>query len=388
MANIHPFRAWRYTARAGPLDQLATQPYDTIPSDLERAYRASGPNNLVWLILPGGDYAGAAARLDTWIADGILAQDDSAALYVYEQRFRLPDSGETLVRRSLIGLGDLEPYGRVVHRHELTLDAPVADRLALLQHTRAQFGSIFLMYPDAEGRVDRLLGEAADDEPAARFLDHQETAHVLWRIADPRWIEAAQRAMCKMPLVIVDGHHRYEAALRYGREPRVMMALVNLYSPGLRTLAAHRVVSGLPAFPREKLLHMSAPVDDLRTAWNATPPGRVRFGMALVDGLRLMELENPEGALNLSVLHERVLHAMLGITPEAVARRRFVAPCRGIDAAMAQVASGAAQAAFLVEPLDVREVARMALSGRTLPQKSTDFYPKLTSGVTIYRFNP
>jgi uncharacterized protein (DUF1015 family) len=142
-------------------------------------------------------------------------------------------------------------------------------------------------------------------------------------------------------------------------------------SPGLRTLAAHRIVSGLREIPR-----LGERVDRLDFG---APPGRVRFGMALAGELRQIELDRPEGALNLTVLHDRVLRGMLGI-------REFVRPCRGMDAAIALVEGGEAQAAFLVEPLEVAEVARLALAGKTLPQKSTDFYPKLASGVTIYRF--
>jgi uncharacterized protein (DUF1015 family) len=364
MANVHPFRPWRYTATAGPLEELATQPYDTIPAELERAYRASGPHNLVWLILPEGDYAGAAARLDEWVREGVLAQDETPAFYGYEQRFVLPGTGERLVRRGFIGLGDLEEYGPVVHRHELTLAAPVADRLELLRHTRAQFGSIFMMYPDAEGAVERLL----EGDGVGNWSDHQGTEHRVWRIEDTAGIVAAMR---DKPLVIVDGHHRYEAALRYGRERRVMMCFVRMESPGLRTLAAHRVVSGLTESRVEELMRLGRRVDSVDFA---APAGRVRFGMALPGGLWQIELPRGEGQLNLTVLHERVLNGA------------SYAPCRGIETAIGLVESGRAQAAFLVEALEVSEVARLALAGKTLPQKSTDFYPKLASGVTIYRF--
>jgi uncharacterized protein (DUF1015 family) len=362
MANVYPFRAWRYSAKAGPIDKLATQPYDTIPPELEASYRGSGPHNLVWLIRPDGDYARAAARLDAWTASGILEQDRTPALYGYEQRFRLPGTGEELVRRGFIGLSELAPYGRGVYRHERTLEGPVADRLELLRHTRAQFGSIFVMYPDAEGAVERLLG---DGEVLAEFSDHQETAHRLWRIGDA---EAVQAAMREKPLVIVDGHHRYEAALQYGRESRVMMTFVSLHSLGLRTLAAHRVVADVE-------VEGAAPVEDLRAMWAGTPQGRVRFGVARRDGLFGIEFERPAGALNLSVLHERVLR---GIAPEQIT------PVRGMENAIARAQGGGV--AFLVEPLEVSEVARLALAGTTLPQKSTDFYPKLASGLTIFRF--
>src|SRR4051794_8096853 len=97
MATIYPFRPWRYTAKAGPLENLATQPYDTIPPALAAAYRAVSPHNLVHLILPGADYRGAAARLGQWICDGIIARESVPAVFVYEQRFHLPETGKSLV---------------------------------------------------------------------------------------------------------------------------------------------------------------------------------------------------------------------------------------------------------------------------------------------------
>jgi uncharacterized protein (DUF1015 family) len=351
MANIYPFRAWRYT---GALEKLATQPYDTIPPELEAEYRNSGPHNLVHVILPNGDYAGAAARLEQWISDAVLAQDDEAALYVYEQRFALPETGERLTRRGFIGLTDLRPYGSGVYRHELTLTDPVADRLELLRATEAQFDSVFMMYPDPEGEVERLL----EGDEIASFGDFQGTQHTLWRAHDPEAIRAAMR---DRPLVIVDGHHRYEAALRCGVE-KIMVTCVRAESPGLRTLAAHRLVL-------DEVPPLGIPVDQVDFA---APPGRVRFGLALPGELRQIELDRPDGALNLAVLHEQVLRGL------------SVRACRGMDVAIAKVERGEARAAFLVEPMDVAEVARFALAGKVLPQKSTDFYPKLASGVTIY----
>ena len=390
MANIYPFRPLRYAPKAGPIDTLATQPYDTISPELEARYRAASPYNLVHLILPGDDYAGAAARFRDWIGEGILVREESPALFVYEQQFVLPESSERLVRRGFIGLSDTENYGQTVHRHERTLDAPKADRLALLRHTRAQFGSIFMLYPDEAGSVDTLLDQAAAGEPIAVFTDHQQTTHLLWRHVDAAWIARVQSAMGEKPLIIADGHHRYEAALQFGA-PRTMMTFVSLQSRGLRSLAAHRVVSGrrwvAPGTPAPGTPASGTPlgsVAHLHAAWENTPRGRVRFGAADSQGLRLLEFERPAGVLNLPVLHQQVLQAQMGIAPDAIARQEFVSYRRGIGAAIDEVHSGKADVAFLVEPLDVKDVARLALSGEILPQKSTDFYPKLASGLTIY----
>jgi uncharacterized protein (DUF1015 family) len=397
MANIHPFRPLRYTAKAGRLENLATQPYDTISPELASQYRELSPYNLVRLILPGSDYAGAGERFREWMAEGILQADEAPALFVYEQRFCLPESNEPLVRRGFIGLGDCEDYGAIVHRHERTLDAPKAGRLDLLRHTRAQFGSIFMLYDDPAGAVDSLLENASRAAPAERFTDRQGTTHTLWRVDDAVSIARIQAAMKDKKLIIADGHHRYEAALMYRREQpglasarRTMMTFVNIRSPGLRSLAAHRVIFGLDALPAEALTKMARPlaaVDELADAWAETPAGRVRFGMMLPDGLRLLEFERAHDELNLTVLHREVLENLLGIGPEAIAAERFVRYVRGMKSSMDEVRSGRAQAAFLVEPLRVEDVARLALSGETLPQKSTDFYPKLHSGLTIYRLD-
>lgn len=369
MADIQPFRPWRYTAKAGPLGSVATQPYDTIPPALEAMYRESSEYNLVSLILPGKDYAGAASRMRQWVNNGILARDPRPALYVYEQRFRLPETSEALVRRGVIGLGATEG----VHPHERTLDGPRVDRLELLRHTRAQFGCIFMMYPDAEGCVERLMDEV-QGAPLAEFTDHQDTAHSLWRVEDQAWIAAVQEALRDKPLVIVDGHHRYAAALEHG-SARVMMMFVRMEAKGLRTLAAHRVVSGVTA--------------DLRSAWAGLEarPTAFQFEVVTAEERRIIGVERREGELNLTALHERVLGERLGITAADITAQRFVQYRRGRETAIAEVESGRAQIAFLVEPLEVAEVARLALSGVTLPQKSTDFYPKLASGLTIYRLD-
>jgi uncharacterized protein (DUF1015 family) len=245
--------------------------------------------------------------------------------------------------------------------------------------------------------VEQLLDAITGAPPLESFVDDQQTCHKLWRVSDRSWIRAVQDAMRDKPLLIVDGHHRYEAALQYGRErpdcegaQRVMMTFVNLHSPALRTLAAHRTVTGVANEALQRLASSAAPLASLAAlaaAWAATPPGRVRFGLALPGSLRLLDVARPEGALNLMVLHQEILHRRLQITPEAVEQQQFVRYRRGLDVAIRDVESGVAQAAFLVEPLPVAEVARLAFEGKTLPQKSTDFYPKLASGLTIYRLD-
>src|SRR5579871_970762 len=171
MATIFPFEPYRYTAKAGDLQNVVTQPYDKISPEMRQWYMQASPYNLVRGILgerhdsdSGSDnvYTRAARYLEEWIAQGILARESDPSFFAYFQEFTMPDSGERLVRKGFIGLGAVEDYATgVVHRHEQTLSGPKKDRLELLRHTHAHFGQIFMLYPDPAGEIDALLDEAA-----------------------------------------------------------------------------------------------------------------------------------------------------------------------------------------------------------------------------------
>ena len=414
MARVFPFRAYRYSERAGALDELVTQPYDKITPQMQARYLSLSPHNTVRVILgprfptdsdADNVYTRARRYLDDWITAGILLQEPEPCLYAYFQEFTDPDSGERLLRQGLIGLGAVEDYSEgVVHRHEQTLTGPKQDRLELLRRTRAHWGHIFMLYPDAAGAVDSLLDEAAQAPPLASVLDEYQARHTLWRIAGRAGIARIQQGMAGQKLLIADGHHRYETALAFRREHpelpgagRVMMTFVNMHSPGLRILATHRVVRGLAGFEAETFLRRAAEtgfrvqpagtLEALRGAWAQDHADRVLFGAAVAgcEGIYLLTGERTAGELHLRVLHEKLLGGVLGISEQAVREEKHVRYVRGLDAALNEVRQGDAQVALLVEPTPVEDVARVAFSGGVMPQKSTDFYPKLLSGLTIYR---
>jgi len=411
MASIFPFQPYRYTPRAGELEHLATQPYDKISREMRQRYLAASPHNLVRVILgerfptdseSDNVYTRAAGSLDAWIAGGILAREAGPSIYPYFQEFISPDSGERLVRKGFIALGAVEDYSAgVVHRHEQTLSGPKQDRMELLRRTRTQCEQIFMLYSDPEGAVDRLIEEAAAAAPLAEVNDEYETAHRVWRIDNPSRIEAIQRLMAPRKLIIADGHHRYETAVAFRNEnptlaaaTRVPIAYFNMHSPGLRILGTHRVMSALEGLAPETFLAQLgrlfrlAPLeslDALRAAWAEPHPGLVRMGVALGGGLYLAECARGEDSLDVAVLHTQVIEGVLGVSAEAVRTEKYIRYVRGIDVAWAEVASGNAQLAFLLEPASVDQVARIAFSGGVMPQKSTDFYPKLLSGLIIYR---
>jgi uncharacterized protein (DUF1015 family) len=400
MAQVFPFAAYRYGQSAGPLDRLVTQPYDKISPAMKERYLSLSPHNLVRVILEK-DYAMAAQTFHDWIAGGILVQDAVPAFYAYFQEFRDPDSGERLLRKGFIGAGQVEEYeAGIVHRHEKTLSGPKKDRLEVLRHTRAHFGQIFMLYPDPEGEVDRIIDEAAGAPALCEVADEYGAVHRLWPMSDRAKTEAIQSLMGQRKLVIADGHHRYETALNFRNESpladarRVMMTFVNMHSSGLRILATHRLVSGLGGFdPAALLTHLGAlgqvTVHDAAGAkarLAVYDPARIRMGIVLAGQDRVSVLDAPRaGALDVGFLHAAILERALGIGEEAVREERYLRYVRGIDAALDAVQSGAAQVGFLLQPTRIEEVADVSFGGGVMPQKSTDFYPKLLSGMAIYR---
>ncbi len=371
-------------------------------------YLSLSPYNLVRIILgekhPSDSdrenvYTRAAGLLTTWIGEGILEREPEPSLFAYFQRFTVPDSGQTLERKGFIGLGAIEDYSAgVVHRHEQTLSGPKKDRLELLRHTHAHFGQIFMLYPDPDLSVDKILDQVSAGGAPLSVKDEDGVENRVWRISDPAAIARIQELMSSKKLLIADGHHRYETALAFRNEnpgwkdaEKVMMTFVNMHSPGLEILATHRVVRGLARFDQASFQGQIRgrrlnSVDQLRELFRAPAPGQIRIGIALRTGeVWLYERERKPGELDVKVLHEELLAGRLGIGEEAVRDEKHLEYVRGLDSAYSKVRDGAAEIAFLLEPTTIRQVSDVAFSGGVMPQKSTDFYPKLLSGVTIYK---
>jgi uncharacterized protein (DUF1015 family) len=407
MAKIYPFQPYRYTAAAGKLDDLVTQPYDKITPAMQARYLSLSPYNLVRIILgerhwsdsdKENVYTRAERCLDEWIAERILEQDPEPGFYAYFQDFAVPDSGEQLTRKGFIGLGAVEEYSaNVIYRHEQTLSGPKKDRLELLRHTRAHFGQIFMLYPDSAGEVDRALDEVAGEPPIGQAADEYGTLHRVWRVSDVERISRIQQIMEDKKLLIADGHHRYETALAFRNEnpnlvdaAKVMMTFVNMHSPGLRILATHRLVSGLPDFNAERFLQKAAalfrvmPVSSPEQMQEVLHAGG-RIGVATSGDLHVLEPHRPNGRLDLEILHDVLLDKVLGVSPESVRDEQYVRYVRGLEPAIEEVRRGAAQVGFLLHPVSPEKVAEISFAGGVMPQKSTDFYPKLLSGLTVYK---
>jgi len=449
VAEIFPFRAVRYDSRRVALADVLTQPYDKITPEMQERYYQASPYNLIRVEKgkqQAGDsstenvYTRAAQNFEEWLAQGILLQDAQPAIYVYSQNYAVPGTSRRMERRGFIALGRLADYNEgIVYRHERTLTAPKADRLELLRQTNCQSGQLFLLYEDSTRRVNAILEESAETQPLAGLRDEYDVQHRLWAISDEETIREIASSMAVQKLVIADGHHRYETALAYRDECRAkagrlgadapyekaMWTCFDIYQGGhtdgryeaLTILATHRLVRDLAGFSLDRFLKAASQYFN----WYAYPfakngerdeafaefrrdlerRGRAGHSIGVYAGNRalyLLALRNTaelerllpdvsaaQRQLDVVLLHRLLLHKCLGITADKVMAETNVRYEREMEAAIAAVDQGAAQAAFLLNPVRVKTVMEIALGGDVMPQKSTDFYPKLLSGLCIYK---
>jgi uncharacterized protein (DUF1015 family) len=239
------------------------------------------------------------------------------------------------------------------------------------------------------------------DVPMLDVMDEYQTRHRLWAITDRATVAQIQQAMAPKKLLIADGHHRYETALGYRDDhpddpaaQYVMMTFVNMYSPGLKILATHRVMRdvaglGVTLFAKAAAAgwkgSMQPSLDEVKRQLSMPKPGSVRIGVITRDHNLLFERSRKDGEMDVTVLHQEILGNLLGIGEEAVREEKHIQYVRGMDAAAAEVREKGAQVAFLLEPTPIEDMARIAFGGGVMPQKSTDFYPKLLTGVAIYK---
>ena len=446
MAHIDPFRALRYDPARVALAQVATQPYDKITSQMQDDYYASSPYNLVRIILgkrsandgpADNPYSRAAAHFSDWRRQGVFCQDPQPALYRYLQQFPAPGGKGAFQRQGFIGLGKVEDYAaNVVFRHEQTLAKPKADRLDLLRATRAHFGQIFMLYSDPAAEIENAL--TSMDPPLMEMTDEYGVLHRVWRVSDPEIIALIRGKMRDKKLIIADGHHRYETALTYRNERRAeaaarpaggsvprklasadesdaelapyelaMMTFVNMDSPGLVILPTHRVVHSLPAFSMDSLRagaseffsveEADASIDAARATAMLREAAHTGTSLLAVGNDRVFLLSRPKApastfgglsfrqqGLDVVHLHKCLLESALGISEEAIRNQQNVSYIRDASEAMTTVRDGRADVAFLMNPARMTQIRDIAFAGEVLPQKSTDFYPKLLSGLTIY----
>ena len=427
MPRVLPFQGVRYSrARVPDITRVTAPPYDMIPpAEQDELYRRD-PHNVVRLILgreqedgrPVDRYANAAGFYRRWRSEGILAQDPVPSIYLYREDYAW--AGRSYRRLGLIARVGLDEFGGGAFAHESTMSGPKADRLRLLQACETNFSQIFALYSDPDGSVESSLLAATAAPPLVSFDDGKGVVHNLWRVEDSAVIARAREGFAGKPFIIADGHHRYETALEYRRlmrqEPArfresmdsVMMCLVRMESPGLTILPFHRML--VAPGPERMLERIGAAFDAEertlpadRSTWTgatqellggeSTVFGFYRGGPTLTllrpkAGVDLSRHLRPGTSplvadLDVTVLHQVIFAGLLGLEEQRLVQEGGIRFFTRTEDAATEVEAGRGAAAFLLRPSRIDQVWRIATAGERMPQKSTNFYPKLISGLVF-----
>jgi len=383
------------------------------------AYLERHPENIV-RVIKNPDYQDAAEHLSRWIADGVLTGDQVPSFYPYEQVFEY--EGDSLSRLGFIGLVSLDDENLAVKGHENVLKKPLEDRLRLIRANEANDGLIFTLYSDPEMGVDGALGEfTAQHGPVVDLHDEFGVRHRIWQLPESRISDKIVESLRGKPLYIADGHHRFQTAVLYRQEclekgwrpaavesfDKRMVALFNMDSPEVKILATHRAIRNLSHFSGERLVSQlkaffqTYPCEDTDEIFGRLDEAPHQLGLvssapvgAFLLRLKPEMLDNPgfmphvtgfARELDVNILHEGILDPLLGIGVEELASQKHVDYFRDRNELAAEVKGGKYQVGFVLNPTTVEEVRAISERGEKMPQKSTDFYPKLLTGLVLMK---
>jgi uncharacterized protein (DUF1015 family) len=434
MPRIAPLRGLRFAAQE--LEAVIAPPYDVISPAERGALAARSAHNVVHVDLPEGEgdlkYTHAAGLLQDWIRSGALCPDSEPVILSYHQTFQPPGATEKVVRKGFFALLRLAPYAaRQVLPHERTLTGPKEDRLKLFKATRTNISPVFVLYSDAEHVVENAL--AGSRQPLAQFATPDGIEHQVMRVSDRAALEQAVQVLSRAPVLIADGHHRYETALSFQDEVDgaraaegkpvageqashrwVLAYFASMDDPGLVVLPTHRLVHGISI--DASLLSQrasaffnqwSSQVHDLPALCRMVADGRDHgptFAAVFPDGNSLIlsyredvdpgtvpGLKDRPRALwrcDVAVLHGAVLEGMLGISQQAQAAQTNLLYVKDTGDAVRRILAKEGSVLFLMNSTPVRQVREVALAGEVMPQKSTYFYPKVPTGLVMHRLDP
>jgi len=440
MAEVLPYRGLRYNpAVVSDMGSVMAPPYDVISASEQRGFYRQDPKNVIRLILghtypsdtaKRNRYTRAAATHARWQQSGVLMRESEPAFYVYWQDYPLTD-GKRYVRKGFLGRIKLEPLDAgVVLGHELTHKKARTDRIALMEACQANLSPLFMVYPDARGRIGALLPNRA---PRCLLVDYRDAAgirHRMWPLSGAERAQAVTRAFRDCEVYIADGHHRYIASLAHQERMRkrsrangpapydyTQVYLTSMHDPGLAVLPIHRILFNLPERLADSLSGKLAEYFDIEpVADGAVHPSRAinQIGDRLLTAgikhpafgfydqqarrlsllrvkpsrvqatLRSMGIAKPLHSVDVIVLHSLIFEHLLRISPKAQEEQRNIAYVKGnVDVGEA-VAQGPCRFAFLMNSMRMDTLRSVVREGCLLPQKTTFFYPKLASGLVFH----
>jgi len=432
MATIKPFRAIRYNQeKIGNINHVISQPYDRVRYGLQDEYYNLSDYNIT-RIIKGREFSGdnetdnvytrAKEFLNQWLKDEILLREDKPAYYIYHQTFPLP-SGKTITRKAFICAFELTGFEEgIVLPHEKTHAGPKVDRLNLTRATETYFGNIFMLYPDPENRIDAIFDEAinrsADIE--AKELHEKDVLHRVWIVTDPETITQVNSEMLsKNNLIIADGHHRYETALNYQDEMREkhpdapadagfnhrMVALVSMSNPGLTILPTHRLIFDYDQLGKQSILDKAAEYFEveeipdraaLEEKMRQTVDQIGKIGFVCQNGFFLFTFNKPEimnslaperaqawRDLDVSILHKLLFNHVMEIESKKIDNLENIKYLREPDMGYNEVKESGTSYLFLLNATRIDQITACTEVGEKMPQKSTDFYPKIVTGFAM-----
>lgn len=443
MAKIFPFNGLTYNKKkVGNFSKVMIPPYDIISKEEQEKFYQVSPYNCIRLTL-GKDFAGdtdynnkytrANGFFSAWLKNAILTQDEEEAIYAYEQRFVY--KGKKYVRLGFIALFKLEELeaGRV-YPHENTLPKPKQDRLNLIKATAANFEPIFSLYVDEDERIPKILKKNIKRKPISEARDVFGIRNKLWKISSKAVVNKIIKEMANKQVFIADGHHRYEASLKYRNEMRtkaqkstgdepynfIMMYFTNTFDKGLIIMPIHRLVLNLNLKEKinlENRIFDYFDIEDIKFTKKDEMPSRKKllrlmskakegehfFGMYVhgENKYSLLKLKNEKiiekyinadkpkewKKLDITILHSLVIREVLGITDKDIEAENAIKYVHNDDHGFDLVKEGKYQLAFFMNPTKIEQVTALASKYEKMPQKSTFFYPKLLTGLVMYKMS-
>ena len=417
MSEVRPFRALRYDPGRVELGRVLVPPYDVISADDRTHLYERDPHSAIRLELTREvrqeattDYTEVRQRLAEWQREGVLVRDPRPAFYALRQRFRAPDASQA-AREGFFGLLRLEDYERrVVRPHERTLEGPKADRLKILRACEANLSSVFLLYEDREQALPAILAADLAGPGAQSARDDAGAEHTLAAVEEPERVKALRELLADRPLVIADGHHRYETALAYRDECRrahpdagpdapfefLLAYFANAFAPGTLLLPIHRLVlrgsapsdadwrARLPAWKQQRVELPSAEAVPQLLAEHLAPL-RDCHAFAADDAsgsLRVFSRPRQGAELSVRAIHREVIDGVFGLDEAAVRAGAIAYPKDALQTAR-DLRDGSGRVALYLNPLSPDDVFKVTAAGEVLPQKSTFFFPKLPTGLVF-----
>jgi uncharacterized protein (DUF1015 family) len=417
MVEIKPFKAIRYTKKAGNYEKLIAQPYDKIDQHMQKEYYKKSEYNFCRVTFPIEEnrYVSSKTRLSKWLKEGILKKDNKTSIFIYKQEFELDK--KKYIRTGFIAAFQIHPYkDNKVIPHEITYDKPKTDRLKMLKATQKNLEPIFIIYSDENKKTKKIFERIIRDKPLIEVIDSKKVKNIIWQVTNSEIIESLQKAVKDSQFIIADGHHRYESAIQY-RNERIkieknaksdfmfnycMGFMIPAQDEGLIILPSHRLLKKIRLTKEiiqklKKIFHL-IPIGSKSKDFKrflekhenqnvfCIYDGKKAYGLILKEKVKLSRFRTSDQLFTYASLN--IIKFLNSFFKEISHKSKLVIDediiySANLKNAIKKVNSGKAKIAFLINPIRLGTIMKITKKNERTPEKSTEFYPKIVSGLTI-----